>query len=28
VVDFYNERFEMGLSDEQKRQLLAFLQSL
>ena len=28
VVNFYNERFEMGLSDEQKGQLVAFLQSL
>ena len=28
VVDFYNERFEMRLTDEQKRQLVAFLQSL
>jgi hypothetical protein len=28
VVNFYNERFEMGLSNEQKRQLVAFLASL
>ena len=28
VVNFYNERFEMGLTDDQKRQLVAFLQSL
>ena len=28
VVNFYNERFGMGLSDEQKAQLVAFLNSL
>jgi cytochrome c peroxidase len=28
VVDFYDQRFAMGLSDEQKQQLEAFLQSL
>lgn len=28
VVDFYNERFDMRLTDEQKEQLVAFLQSL
>jgi hypothetical protein len=28
VVDFYNERFQMGLTDEQKEQLVAFLHSL
>ena len=28
VINFYNERFEMGLTEEQKRQLLAFLRSL
>jgi len=28
VVNFYNERFEMGLKDEQKRQLVAFLGAL
>ena len=28
VVDFYNERFDMGLSDEQKQQLEAFLGAL
>ena len=28
VVDFYNERFEMGLTEEQQRQLVAFLGSL
>ena len=28
VVNFYNERFDMGLTDEQKRQLMTFLQSL
>jgi cytochrome c peroxidase len=28
VANFYNERFEMGLTEEQKRQLVAFLGSL
>jgi cytochrome c peroxidase len=28
VVDFYNQRFQMNLSDEQKRDLIAFLKSL
>lgn len=28
VVDFYNQRFAMGLSEEQKEQLEAFLQAL
>ncbi len=28
VVDFYNDRFEMNLTDTQKQQLVAFLQSL
>jgi cytochrome c peroxidase len=28
VVDFYDQRFDMGLSDEQKHQLEAFLRSL
>jgi cytochrome c peroxidase len=28
VVNFYNQRFHMGLSDDQKAQLVAFLQSL
>jgi cytochrome c peroxidase len=28
VVDFYNQRFEMNLSDRQKRDLVAFLKSL
>ena len=28
VVDFYDRRFEMGLSDSQKKQLVAFLNSL
>ena len=28
VVDFYNQRFQMNLSDVQKRQLVAFLKSL
>lgn len=28
VVDFYNVRFQMGLSDEEKQQLVAFLHSL
>ncbi len=28
VVNFYNQRFQMGLSDEQKHQLVAFLNSL
>ena len=28
VVDFYDNRFQMGLSEVQKRQLVAFLQSL
>jgi cytochrome c peroxidase len=28
VVEFYNERFDMGLSDEQTQQLEAFLRSL
>lgn len=28
VVDFYNQRFQMNLSDEQKRDLVAFLKSL
>jgi cytochrome c peroxidase len=28
VVEFYNERFQMALSDEQKQQLVAFLHSL
>jgi cytochrome c peroxidase len=28
VVDFYNERFQMRLTDEQKEQLVAFLHSL
>jgi len=28
LVDFYNNRFQMGLTDEQKKQLIAFLNSL
>ena len=28
LVNFYNQRFEMNLTDEQKRQLVAFLNSL
>jgi hypothetical protein len=28
VVNFYDERFRMGLTEEQKRQLVAFLGSL
>jgi cytochrome c553 len=28
VVNFYNQRFQMGLTDRQKRQLVAFLNSL
>jgi hypothetical protein len=28
LVNFYNQRFQMGLTDEQKRQLVAFLDSL
>jgi hypothetical protein len=28
VVDFYNQRFQMNLSDQQKRDLVAFLKSL
>ena len=28
VVDFYNQRFQMNLSDTQKRELVAFLKSL
>ena len=28
VVEFYNERFDMGLSEEQKNQLEAFLKAL
>ena len=28
VVEFYNERFDMGLSEEQKGQLEAFLKAL
>jgi len=27
-VNFYNQRFSMNLSEEQKRQLVAFLNSL
>jgi cytochrome c peroxidase len=28
LVNFYNQRFQMGLTDEQKRELIAFLNSL
>jgi cytochrome c peroxidase len=28
LVDFYNERFQMNLTDKEKRQLIAFLNSL
>jgi len=28
AINFYNQRFSMNLSDQQKRQLVAFLQSL
>jgi len=28
LVSFYNNRFSMGLTDEQKQQLIAFLNSL
>jgi cytochrome c peroxidase len=28
LVNFYNQRFQMGLTDRQKRQLIAFLNSL
>jgi cytochrome c peroxidase len=28
AVNFYNTRFQMGLTDEQKRQLVAFLKTL
>jgi cytochrome c peroxidase len=28
VVDFYNQRFQMNLTDQQKAQLVAFLQTL
>jgi len=27
-VNFYNQRFQMNLTDEQERQLVAFLNSL
>jgi len=28
LVNFYNQRFEMNLSDQEKQQLIAFLNSL
>jgi len=28
LVNFYNQRFQMNLTDEQERQLVAFLNSL
>ena len=28
LVNFYNQRFQMNLTDEQKRELIAFLNSL
>jgi cytochrome c peroxidase len=28
LVNFYNQRFQMNLSDEEKKQLIAFLNSL
>lgn len=28
VVDFYNQRFQMNLTDQQKAQLVAFLKTL
>ena len=28
VVEFYNDRFQLNLSNEQKRDLVAFLRSL